>query len=517
MRKFVIFPLAALLVLAIYAQRGANPPRPSEAAAGNGRAAAQPPEPPAKVEEKTSRTEHSIQIGGQTIPYTAIAGTLLLKKEDGTPTASIFYIAYTRNGVADISKRPVTFAFNGGPGASSVWLHMGSLGPKRVSMDGNGNPAPPPYKFVDNEYSVLDQTDLVFIDPVSTGYSRAVPDNSARNFHSFRSDLDSVAEFIRLYTTRNNRWSSPKFLAGESYGTTRAAGLSGYLQDKLGMNLNGIVLVSSVLNFGTIMPSPANDLPYPLYLPTYTAAAWFHKKLPKDLESEGLRKAVDESKRFAAGPYTLALFKGTGISAEERAAVVKNLARLTGLSPQYIEESNLRVPPGHFEKELLRDQRRTLGRYDSRLTGMDENAAGANPDYDPSYSSVQGPFTAAFNEYVRGDLKFDSDLPYEVLTSKVQPWSFSEFENRYVDVSETLRDAMTKNPSLRVFVAMGYYDLATPFFSQEYTLEHMQLDPQLGDHLSMDFFEAGHMMYTRLQSLEKLKQDISKFMAACLA
>ncbi|PWU10407.1 MAG: peptidase S10 [Terriglobia bacterium] len=513
MSRFRLLLLATVLSLTLSAQRGGNRPASENPAAGQN-----PPAeaPPPKVEEKSSKTEHSIRIDGQTIKYTAVTGTMVLKKEDGTPTASIFYIAYTKDDVSDVSKRPLTFAFNGGPGSSSVWLHMGTLGPKRVIMDPEGNPTPPPYKFTDNEYSLIDQTDLVFIDPVSTGYSRAVPENTAKNFHSLKGDLESVAEFIRLYTTRNARWSSPKFLAGESYGTTRAAGLSGQLQDSLGLNLNGIILLSSVLNFGTIRFDTGNDLPYPLYLPSYTAAAWYHKKLPADLQAGGLPKAIEESKRFASGPYILALFKGDSITAEERGAVVKNLARLTGLSPQYIEESNLRVRAGRFEKELLRDQRRTVGRYDSRLEGVDQDAAGANPEYDPSYASVQGAFTAAWNQYVRTDLKFESDLPYEILTGRVSPWSYSDYENRYVNVAETLREAMTQNASLRVFVGAGYYDLATPFYSAEYTLGHMGLDPKLRDHVSMGFYEAGHMMYTQLKSLQKAKQDLARFMAACL-
>jgi carboxypeptidase C (cathepsin A) len=516
MLKFAFLPLAGILALTLCAQRGGNGPAPPPGEPPAAAAAQSAPPVPPKVEEKTSKTDHSIQINGQTIKYTAIAGTMVLKKEDGTPTASIFYIAYTKDDVADVSKRPLTFAFNGGPGSSSVWLHMGTLGPKRVVMDPEGNPTPPPYKFTDNEYSLLDQTDLVFIDPVSTGYSRAVPENTAKNFHSLKGDLESVGDFIRLYTTRNARWISPKFLAGESYGTTRAAALSGRLQDSLGINLNGIILLSSVLNFGAIRFDAGNDLPYPLFLPTYTAAAWYHNKLPKELQSAGLLKAIEESKRFAAGPYTLALFKGDSISAEERAAVVKSMARLTGLSPQYIDESNLRVRAGRFEKELLRDQRRILGRYDSRLEGVDEDAAGSNPEYDPSYASVQGAFTAVWNQYVRTELKFESDLPYEVLTGRVNPWSYEEYENRYVNVADTLRDAMTQNAALKVFVGASYYDLATPFFSAEYTLSHMGLDPKLRDHVSMGYYEAGHMMYTQLKSLQKVRQDLSKFMASCL-
>jgi carboxypeptidase C (cathepsin A) len=496
-------------------RRGTLPEAPPPVAQQPGGAPPAPAAPP-KVEEKSSKTEHSLVINGETIRYTATAGTMLLKKEDGTPTASIFYVAYTRNDVQNLSKRPLTFAFNGGPGSSSVWLQLGAFGPKRVAMNPDGTALPPPYRLVDNELSILDATDLVFIDPVSTGYSRAVPETSANTFHGYTGDIQSVGEFIRQYTTRNSRWLSPKFLAGESYGTTRAAGLSGYLQQRLGMNLNGIVLVSSVLNFGTLSFEAGNDLPYPLFLPTYTAAAWYHKKLPQDLESAGLRKAVEESRRYAAGPYTLALFKGAAITAEERATVVKNLARLTGLPPTFIEQNNLRVPIQRFTKQLLRDQRLAVGRYDSRLQGADLDAAADSTEYDPSYTSVQGAYTAALNEYLHTDLKFESDLPYEILTGRVRPWSYREFENRYVNVAGTLRDAMIQNPALKVFVACGYYDLATPFFAAEYTMDHMLLPAGVRDHITLGYYEAGHMLYTHLPSLQKSKQDIAKFYESSL-
>lgn len=482
-----------------------------------GAPATAPAAAPAKpVEEKTSKTEHQLRIGGQTVDYTATAGTMVLKKEDGTPRASIFYIAYVKKGVADTAKRPLTFAFNGGPGSSSVWLHMGTLGPKRVVMDDEGNSTPPPYRFVDNEYSILDLTDIVFIDPVSTGYSRAAKEAEAKEFHGFRGDIESVGEFIRLWTTRNQRWTSPKFLMGESYGTTRAAALSGHLQDRLGMNLNGIALISSILHMGTARFDTGNDLPYPLFLPTYTATAWYHKKLSKELQAGGLNKAVEESKRFALGEYWLALAKGDQLTAQERGAMAQKVARLTGLPAGFVENSNLRVNARRFFKELLRDEKRTVGRFDSRLKGIDYDNAGESADYDPSYSSVQGPYTAAFNQYVRSDLKFESDLPYEILTGRVQPWSYKEFENRYLNVAETLREAMTTNPALRVFVGNGYYDVATPFFATEYTFNHMMLEPGLRRHVTMAYYEAGHMMYTQMSSLKKLREDVAKFVTASL-
>src|SRR5580765_2638594 len=362
---------------------------------------------PATPEEKVVQTKHMVKVGGQEIKYTATAGTILLKLEDGTPKASVFYVAYTRDDVSDTAKRPVTFTFNGGPGAASIWLHLGALGPRRVEMGDAGALLAPPYKLVDNEYSLLDVTDLVFIDPVTTGYSRAVPGEPDKQFHGVEEDIHSVGDFIRLYATRNRRWTSPKFLAGESYGTTRAAGLSGYLQQRYGMYLNGIILISSILNFQTAEFDTGNDLPYILYLPTYTAIAWYHKKLPADLQGD-LQKAVQESRNFAAHEYADALMVGDGLPAARRMEIAQKLSRLMGLSGEYLERSNLRIEIQRFDKELLRDQRRTVGRLDGRFTGIDEDAAGARPEYDPSLAAIVGPYTATFHDYVRGELKFES-------------------------------------------------------------------------------------------------------------
>lgn len=468
---------------------------------------------PAPPEDKVVQTKHSARIGGQEIKYTATAGTIVMKTEDGTPKASVFYVAYTRDDASDMAKRPIMFTFNGGPGSASVWLHLGAFGPRRVEMGDAGALLPPPYKLVDNESSLLDVTDIVFIDPVSTGYSRATPGESPNQFHGLQEDVQSVGDFIRLYTTRNKRWSSPKFLAGESYGTTRAAGLSGYLQQRYGMYLNGIILVSTILNFETAEFNTGNDLPYILYVPTYTAIAWYHKKLPADLQKD-LHKTLEESENFAKGEYATALMEGDALPAAEHAEVVRKLSRLTGLSPDYIERTNLRVEIERFTKELLRGERRTVGRIDGRFTGIDQDAAGDSPEYDPSIAAIIGPYTATLNDYVRGDLKFDSDLPYEVLTGRVYPWSYKPYENRYVDVAETLRSAMTQNPFLHVFVAKGYYDLATPFFAADYTFDHLGLDPSLRDHLSGAYYESGHMVYAHLPSLAKLKQDTAQFIRA---
>lgn len=497
------------------AQQPQSQPQPDKAAEKPAEKPKEEKKPPVP-EEKSVPTKHSLKIGGQEIKYTATAGTILLKLEDGTPKASIFYIAYTKDDVSDPSQRPITFSFNGGPGSSSVWLHLGLLGPRRVQMGDAGSLLPPPYKLADNDSSLLDVSDLVFIDPVSTGYSRAVPGEAPKQFHGVEEDVESVSDFIRLYTTRNKRWSSPKFLAGESYGTTRAAGLSGYLQQRYGMYLNGIVLISSILNFETAEFDVGNDLPYVLYLPTYTAIAWYHKKLPADLQGD-LQKAIEESRKFAVGEYADALTTGDVLPSARRAEMTQKLARLTGLSPDYIERANLRIEIMRFTKELLRSERRTIGRIDARFLGIDRDAAGEHPEFDPSIAAITGPYSGMLNDYVRNDLKFDSDLPYEILTPRVRPWNYAPFENRYVNVAETLRKAMTQNPFLHVFVAKGFYDLATPFFAADYTFDHLGLDPALRGHLSGAYYEAGHMMYVHTPSRVKLKSDIAQFLKSSLA
>ena len=471
-------------------------------------------------------THHTLTIDGQSIAYTVTAGTIVLKEEaekkgeeEGAsegekPKASIFFIAYTKDGVEDPASRPLTFSFNGGPGSSSVWLHLGVLGPRRVLLDDDGFALRPPYKLVDNEASLLDVTDLVFIDPVSTGFSRPVPGEKAKEFHGFSKDIESVGDFIRLYTSRYRRWLSPKFLVGESYGTTRAAGLSGYLQERHGMWLNGIMLVSSILDFQTADFDPGNDLPYLLFLPTYTATAWYHQRLPAELQALPLAEVLAQVEAFVMGAYALALLQGTALPAEQRAAIAGKLARFTGLSQDYVERCDLRIDIFRFVKELLREQRRTVGRLDTRYTGIDRDAAGERFEFDPSYAAIQGAYTACFNDYVRGDLQFESDLPYEVLKGLYQTWSYKEFENQYVNVAETLRKAISMNPHLRIHVANGYYDLATPYFATTYTFNHLGLDPSLLANAGMSFYEAGHMMYVHLPSLRKLKAELAGFIAA---
>lgn len=512
-RLKILWP-AALLALLCLGPAAAQPPQPAaEDLKKDGKEKPSQADWP-KVEDKLVTTQHKATIGGKEIRYTATAGTLVLREESGRPRANIFFVAYVRDGIQDNVKRPVTFTYNGGPGSSSVWLHLGAFGPRRVEMETEGTALPPPYHLVDNGESLLDVTDLVFIDPVTTGYSRAVEGEDPKKFYGIKEDAEAVAEFIRLWTTRFSRWSSPKFLAGESYGTTRSARLSNLLQTRHGMYLNGIILLSSILNFQTARFQVGNDLPYPLFLPTYTATAWYHKRLPQDLQAAGIEKAVDEARRFAAGEYTQALMRGNDLTPQEWNDVAAKVARYTGLSPDFVKRTNLRPEIQAFVKELLRDQRTTVGRLDSRFKGMDRDAAGEENEFDPSYAAIQGPFTATFNDYARQDLGFQSDLPYEILTDRVRPWSYGEFENQYANVAEDLRRAMSQNPTLKVFVGNGYYDLATPFFATEYTFKHLGFEPDYNRRVSLHYYQAGHMMYIRRPDHEQLKKDIAAFIAS---
>ncbi len=388
-------------------------------------------------QDQLTTTQHSIRIGGKELRYSVTCGTVVLREEsekDGTaeghkPKATVFFVAYTKEGVSDRSQRPITFSFNGGPGSSSVWLHLGLLGPKRVEMGDAGALTPPPYRLVDNEHTLLEVSDLVFIDPVGTGYSRMVEGEKTKEYHGFKRDLESVGEFIRLYTHRYGRWTSPKYLIGESYGTTRAAGLSGYLQERHGMYLNGLMLVSSILEFSTARFGPGNDLPHILFLPTFSATAWYHGKLPKDLQQKPLEALLKEVEAFAEGEYALALMQGSKLAPTEQKRITQKLARYTGLSEAYVLSSNLRLEIFRFTKELLRAERKTVGRLDSRFTGTDRDAAGAAFEYDPSYAAIQGPYTPTVNQYVRQHLGFERDLPYEILANLSQNWSYNESAN----------------------------------------------------------------------------------------
>jgi carboxypeptidase C (cathepsin A) len=453
-------------------------------------------------------TKHEIRIGGRALRYTVTTGVMPLRNIAGETEARIFYMAYTLDGVGDRSQRPLMFSFNGGPGSASVWLHMGALGPRRVQMLDDGQMPPPPYRLVDNESTWLDFTDLVFIDPVGTGYSRAAKPELGSRYFGLQGDIQSVGEFIRLYLARNERWTSPLFLVGESYGTTRASGLSGYLIEH-GIAFNGIILISTVMNFETTNFAKGNDLPYVLFLPTYSAIAWYHKKLPPDLQAD-LRKTLDEVERWAATDYTVALAKGDRLTPSERQEVIDRLNRYTGLDKRFIDQSDLRIEIQRFDKELLRDERRTVGRLDGRFKGIDALAVSERPDFDPSLAAIRPPYTATFNNYVRAELGFRSDLEYYILGGGIGRWDFGA-ENAYADTSESLRSAFAKNPYMRLMVACGYYDLATPYFAAQYTLKHMGLDPSLRDHVTLNYYEAGHMVYIDKNSLAQLKRDAATF------
>ncbi|MDP1835004.1 MAG: hypothetical protein Q8K75_03650 [Chlamydiales bacterium] len=466
------------------------------------------PAPPFK--DNLITTQSSVNIGGRPVDYTATTGTIALKDDQGKPKANLFFVAYTKDGVDDLSKRPVTFVTNGGPGSSAVWLHLGVFGPRRVQFDEKEGLDAPPYDLIPNEFSLLGVTDLVFIDPVSTGYSRAAPGEDPKQFHGVEEDVKYLADFIQLYLTRNQRWTSPKFFAGESYGTTRAAAIANYLHDNDHIYLNGVILISTVLNFQNLDFDKGNDNPYFLFLPSYAATAWYHKRLPEDLQKKPLPDVLKEVETFAINDYALALLKGDRLSKQERENVVKRLARYTGLSPAYIEKSNLRVPMLRFAKELLRDQHRTVGRFDSRQQGIDSDAAGERFEYDPSFDAIVGAFTAGFNQYASTELGWKSDTKYEVLAN-VFPWKYGKATNSYLNVAEDLRDVMTRNPKLKVFAANGLYDLATPYFGAQFTFDHLGLDPSLRRNFVVREYEGGHMMYSFPPSLKKLTQDLSSF------
>jgi carboxypeptidase C (cathepsin A) len=463
--------------------------------------AARPDEKPETPPEPTDDlvvTRHEITVDGRPLRYTVTAGRIVLRKEqsgaeeefDHKATAEVFTVAYTADD-ADPGRRPVTFAFNGGPGSASVWLHLGLLGPRRVLMGDAGDLRPPPYGLGDNEQTLLRDSDLVFIDPVSTGYSRAVQGGKAGPFHGFTGDIESVGEVIRLWATRQDRWMSPKYLCGESYGTTRAAALAHHLQLRYGMYLNGVILISSFLDGRTNEFNEGNDDAYAAFLPTYAAIAHYHG-LHGD---RPLREVLAEAEDYAARDYLWALGRGARLSEPDRAAAVARVAGLTGLSQDYVDRVNLRPEHIRFFTELLRSRRRTVGRLDGRFLGWDTDYGREQWSTDPSMDAIAGPYAAALNHYVRGELEYRSDLPYELLTERVYPWSYKEFEGAHLYVADKLAAAMRANPHLRVQVACGYYDGATPYSAAEHTFAHLAIPAELAANVEFRYFEAGHMMY----------------------
>lgn len=460
-------------------------------------------------QEESQETLHTLQVGGQTLRYKATAGTLLYKNEKDEPKGSFFYIAYVKEGEEASKNRPIAFCFNGGPGSSAVWLNIGAFGPKRIILKDLVVNLPP-YSVEDNPETLLDQADLVFIDPISTGYSRSTPGEDAKQFHGVDEDIKSVGEFIRLYTTRNNRWNSPKFLIGESYGATRACSLASHLHDELHYDINGIILISSILNYQTINEEElGNDLSSLVFLPSFTAVAWYHKKLDQRLQVS-LEKTLAEVEQFVLNEYAPALALGDLLEGEKRKNVVQKLSFYTALSPEWIERSNLRICQGRFCKELLREEMRLVGRFDGRFVGIDPAICGEGPAYDPSLDTRLGPFTAAFNSYARSDLKWEKDAEYRTLAN-VWPWDFGRDSFKSLNITESLKVLLSKNPRLAIYVASGYFDLATPYFGTLYTFRHLNLDPSIRNNVHMGFFPSGHMMYLDPQSAQKLKKDLTQF------
>ncbi|HQR31939.1 MAG TPA: peptidase S10 [Blastocatellia bacterium] len=503
-RMLVVVTLMVLAVTLAVAQpetsqrgnRGQQPQTPPPTTTGQ----AAPQRPTAPLEEKSSVTKGSVRIGGQQINYTATAANYIIKADDGSPKASFFFVAYTKDEVPDKAKRPLSFVYNGGPGSASSYTHMG-LGPKRIVLTDDGFGMPAPYSITDNGDSFLDATDMVFVDAISTGYSRPAPGENTAQFYGVEQDATWFADFIYQYLTRNERWASPKFLIGESYGTTRSAQLSYVLQRRHQIYLNGVALLSAV-GFGNW---GADDRTI-FFLPTLIVSAWYHKLLAPDLQKLSIGELAQRARQFAHGEYAAALEKGDEISAAEKQKVVKELAHLTALSPKYIEQTNLRISPQRWFKELLRDKRQTVGRIDSRFLGMDADAAGERYEYDASLASYDGSYVAMFQDYVRRELKWNTEM-YYTLSARVQPWD----QGQPGGPAENLRMAMTQQGQLKLLVICGYYDVATPFNGIEHTVSHMSLEPAIRKNVSFTYYEAGHMMYIEKKSREKLHKDVASF------
>ena len=478
---------------------------------------AEPAPPPPK--EESSITDHTVKIGAQTISYKATAATILLKNEKEEPTALIYYTAYTRSDTKDMAQRPIAFVYNGGPGSASVWLHMGAFGPKRVVTANAAPTPPPPYRVADNAGSLLDKTDLVFIDPVGTGFSHAVGKAQDKDFWGVDSDIKSLAEMITIYVSRNDRWNSPKFLIGESYGTFRSAALSNYLQNHDGMYFNGIVLISSVLDLGTISFNPGDDQAYIFYLPSYAATAWYHKVLAN--RPDKVNSLIDEARQFAQTEYASALMKGSRLGAAEKTELAKKISRFTGLSEDYLIKANLRVNLPQFMEELQRNRGLTTGRLDARFSGYTYDLLGEFANSDPQSDAITGAYTAAFNAYVRDELKFGQDKKYRTGSDEAGnnwEWKHKVGENYGFpgspNVEGDLIQALLTNPHLQVEVENGLYDLATPFFATEYTMEHLGLPEKLQKNIHLQYYDAGHMMYVHDEDLAKLKSNVGAFIDA---
>ena len=468
-------------------------------------------------------TKHSIKIDNKLISYTATAGTLILKNEKEEPIGSIGYTAYTKDAEPDMSKRPVTFSYNGGPGSSSMWLHMGVMGPRRVVVNDPSPNGPAPYKVEDNNYTILDVSDIVMIDPVGTGLSRAVGKGKNTDFWGVDQDIKSISQFIKNYINENERWNSPKYLLGESYGTFRSAGVADFLQESFGIAMNGIVLVSNVLDIRTLSFQPGDDLPFIVNLPSYAATSWYHNKIANKPAS--LDAFLKEVRLFSSGEYAAALLKGDQLGSDEREKILVKLVAYTGLGKEYWERANLRVNQPQYSQEILRNSQEVAGRLDSRYKGVSQDLLGEYAFYDPQSSDISPAFIAAFMAYFTTELKVSKDKTYNVSAYSVTDfkwdWKHARSQGLFGDAATPntgpdLLNAMSNNPRLKVLVMNGIYDLATPFGGTEYTFDHLGLNKKLKNNITMKYYEAGHMMYIHNSSAAAFKKDVVEFITASL-
>ena len=556
------FPLVASLAIVLAAGAAAQQPESSKQRAHNPNSSTQPtatqPTPPAPTSEQEQQhreatappapeaehspqaanykwdmtevppvqTHHTITVNGRTLHYTATAGRLPIKDPTGKIDAEMFFVAYTLDG-ADPAHRPLTFSYNGGPGSASIWLHMGALGPRTVVLQPEGWMPEAPYRLHDNPYTPLDVTDIVMIDAIGTGYSRPADMQQAHKFWGLHGDIDSFGEFIRMYISRYERWSSPLYLLGESYGTTRSAGVAGYLSDR-GINFNGICLLSMVLNFESLEFAPINDVPYPLILPSMTMIAGYHHKLPPNL-AQDMNHTRQEVSDFAMNQYWQALNKGDTLTPEERANIIDKLSEYTGLPKNVVQMANMRIDVRTFMQWLLADQQKIVGRLDGRYTSPAPNGALEMARFDPASAATQGPFTAVFNDYIRRELNYKVDMPYYTSAGQLGPgvftWNWASpntrfpgggFEMGYADVASSLRSAMIKDPTLKVLVMEGDYDLATPFLAAQYTMNHLNVTPDVHKNISFDYYASGHMVYLDQQAHDKMHKDYANFVNSAL-
>jgi carboxypeptidase C (cathepsin A) len=510
---------AALLAIALSAiftaGSSAAPGRPVKGAAAPGESA-----PPG---ETRSVTHGSVTVEGHRIDYTATAGTLILRNAHGKPTGGMFYVAYAKDGVKDEGTRPVTFFYNGGPGAASLWLHMGAFGPRRVVTNDHTHTPAAPYETVSNEYSLLDVTDEVFIDAMGTGYSRIIGKDEGgvgepKDFYGIDADIASFAQFIKRYDSENDRWNSPKYIYGESYGTLRSAGLVDYMGERDSTDINGVILQSTVLTHLTNRFWPDNDVPYEVFLPSYAATAWYHHRLPN--QPSALQPFLQQVEQFALTDYASALNAGNALSADRRNAVAEKLHEYTGLGTAFIKKANLRVTDQEFFHQLLADQDETVGRLDSRFTGPSLDPLSQGGMYDPQSTAISSAYAAAFNAYVHETLKFASDRVY-LLEGNVRPWSLIHVDpltrrpqDGFATVAVDLAQAMKRNPDLQILAQNGYYDLATPYFGTVYIMNHLNIPPELRSHIHMEFYDSGHMIYVHDPALKKLHDTTAAFITA---